>query len=270
MVDVVEAVTASYANEPEPIEVALEPEKVESEQKEAESEQQEPDSEQVEAATEEKSKEELDPWPKPAKNAVARLKQSNARKNATIATLEQKLKHYESLQKEPAPSEDNYSTYDEFLDAKAERKFNIKIAESKLEDVKEQIQAYEVEEESARIAEVNEIGEAFEREHPAASKLIAENMPAIAALPPHVKRAIQAAENPPLALHNLIKDGKLEYLAHLPIEKAAMEIGKAEMRPMAPRPQTRAPEPMQPARANVRSGFNYESISPGDLLKAIR
>lgn len=265
MVDVVDAVIAEYANEQEPAEVAPEPEVVEPKEPEPTEEASEP-----EATEEEKSKEELDPWPKPAKNAISRLKQSNARKNAEISMLKEKIAQFESLRKSELPKEENFKDWDEYQDAKTEHRLNIKLAQTQVEEIQNRVQAYEAEEDSARISEVNEIGEVFAREHPAAAKLIADNMQVIAALPPHVKKALQMADNPPLALHNLIKEGNLEYLAHLPLEKAAIEIGKAESKQMAPKPQTKAPEPMKAARANVNPGFNYQSMSPSELLKTIR
>lgn len=268
MVNTVEAVIAEYANEQTP--EAPEPETIvkdepEPEATEESTEKEEP-SEQEEAADEKES----EPFPKKAKNAITRLKQSNARKNAEIKHLQQKLAEVERIKASSAPKEEDFPTWTDFQDAKVKHLVKIEAAEQQLGDVQARVQSYEAEEDTARINEVNELGDAFGREHPAAAKVIADNMQLIASLPPHVKKAIQMADNPPLALHNLLKDGKLQDLAYLPPERAAIEIGKADSKPIAPKPQTKAPAPMQPARANVNPGFHWQSMSPDDLLKSIR
>jgi predicted DNA binding CopG/RHH family protein len=270
MTNVVDAVIAEYANEPTP--EAPEPEKPQEPEPEAkpEPEAEKPeteDGEQEDAATDDKDSE---PFPKKAKNAITRLKQSNARKNAEIKHLQQKIAEYQRAKEAPAPKEEDFSTWTEFQDAKTEHRMNLRLAETQAQDIQSRVQNIEAEEEMARINEVNEIGAVFEREHPAAAKLIADNMQLIASLPPHVKKAIQLTDNPPLALHNLLSEGKLQALAELPYERAVMEIGKADSKPIPPKPQTKAPTPMTPARANVNPGFNWQAMSADDLLKTIR
>ena len=272
MTNVVDAVIAEYANEPEkeittPVQ-EKEPEP-EIENPEPGKETEKDDAEQSDDATgKEDSKDE--PFPKKAKNAISQLKQSNARKNAHIRHLQQKIAELNKTRSVSEPKEEDFSNWAEHQDARVKHLVKLETVEQQVADAKTRVEAYEQEEESARIAEVNEIGENFEREHPAAAKLIADNMAVIASLPTHVKKALQLADNPPLALHNLIADGKLEYLSQLPPERAAIEIGKADARAMQPKPQTKAPAPMQPARANVNPGFNWQSMSADELLKTIR
>lgn len=270
MTNIVDAVVAEYANEQPPETKEPEQETPQEPEPEAEPEAEKPETEegeQEEAATDEKDSE---PFPKKAKNAITRLKQSNARKNAEIKHLQQKIAEYQRAKEAPAPKEDDFSTWTEFQDAKTEHRMNLKIAETQAQEIQSRVQNIEAEEDMARINEVNEIGAVFEREHPAAAKLIADNMQLIASLPPQVKKAIQLADNPPLALHNLLTEGKLQALAELPYERAVMEIGKADSKPIPPKPQTKAPAPMSPAKANVNPGFHWQSMSPDDLLKSIR
>ena len=267
MVNVVDAVIADYAADEPVIEEtpAHEAEETKVEEPATEDNPAEP-----EEAAEEKPEKDREPFPKKAKNTITRLKQSNARKNAEIKQLQQKLAEFERIKAEAAPKEDDFSTYAEYLDAKNEHRMNVKLAETQVNDVQNRVQAYEAEEELERIAEINEIGANFEREHPAASKVIADNLQTISQLPEHIRKAIRAADNPPLALYNLINEGKLQYPAQLPLERAAIEIGKADAKPIPPKPQTKAPTPMQPATGRANAGFNWQAMSADDLLKTIR
>lgn len=265
MSNVVDAISAEYANE-QPVEKEITTPEIQ--ETEPEVEPKEPETE--DSGEQQEATETDEPFPKKAKNAITRLKQSNARKNAEIRYLQAKVAEFDKLKTSAAPKEDQFSDWNEFQDAKIEHQVKVSTTKEQIGDAEARLQNYEAEEEAARISEVNEIGENFEREHPAAAKLIADNLAKIAALPDHIKKSLQLADNPPLALHNLIADGKLEYLSQLPPERAAMEIGKADARQIQPKPQTKAPAPMQAARANVNPGFNWQSMSADELLKTIR
>lgn len=66
---------------------------------------------------------------------------------------------------------------------------------------------------------------------------------------PELLRVFLEAENAPLAFYNLAKEGKLEALISMPLARAAMEIGKAQI--ATPPKRTSAPKPLTASRGSV-------------------
>jgi len=254
MIDIVEAVSAEFAsepvvNEPAPIEPVETTEKVET-----------PEPEKVEEPFEGSKKEE---------NAIARLKKQRNSLQYDKKVLQEKLAQYEKAKQAPAPKQEDYQEWETFQDAKTDHKIELKTAEREAEQAKARVENADNEWTQERQAVANARGAALEKEHPAISKLVQDNFHIISAYPPEIKKALLEADDAPLALANLAIEGRLEDLGTMTLARAAMEIGKAESKPILKK-TTNAPAPLSPLRESVSTGPNVNNLSPDDLLKLIR
>ncbi len=249
MTDIVEAVSAEFTPEP----AANEPAPIETEEAT-------PEPAKVEEPFEGSKKEE---------NAIARLKKQRNSLQYDKKVLQEKLAQYEKVRQSPPPKQEDFQEWEAYQDAKTDYKYDLKTAEREAEQAKARVEDSDSQWTQERQAVANERGAALEKEHPAVSKLVQDNFHIIAAYPPEIKKALLEADDAPRALANLAIEGRLEDLATMSLARAAIEIGKAESKPILKK-TTNAPAPLSPSRTSVNAGMNVNNMSGRDLLKEIR
>ena len=98
-----------------------------------------------------------------------------------------------------------------------------------------------------------------------------ENQWYLNAMPETVQDAFYEAENAPLALYALMKEGKLDDLEDLSPARIAMEIGRAEERGKAylsaAKNVTNAPTPMSPLKGTSSGNKTIYNMPVDELLK---
>lgn len=87
---------------------------------------------------------------------------------------------------------------------------------------------------------------------------------------PEVERMFLALDNAPMAVYNLAKEGKLEQLAAMPLQLAAVEIYQAQHKqaPVAKK-VTQAPKPITASKGSGAGLKNLGELSPDDLVKRL-
>ena len=234
--------------------------------------------EATEGKTEEAPATEDTPFPKKAVNALARRDKKISKMQAEhAANLSELHKFREQAQKAEiadAPKEDAFDNYGDYLKAVARHEMK---QETSAESQKQQ-EAQFAEKEQAYVAEretyATEKALAAIAEVPEYKQLVIENADVLQSLPPHLERAFLEADEPAYAFLALAKEGALESLSDMSPARAAMEIGKAEVRgaAMAQKKEiTKAPAPIAQVRGTgkVNKSIN-DNPSSDDVMKWLK
>lgn len=237
----------------------------------------EPVIEQTTEPTAEPEPQEEQPWPKKAENALAKEKGRTARlkferdqERQARQQLEEKLAQYNKPTETKSPTGEpqinDYTQYHEYIralnkwdNAQTEASRDAKQKESEAVIGK---QAWE----DQRSERADEQMETFSKEVPDAHALYDEHKDTIKELPNEIKHAILAADNVPLALYNLAKEGKLDDLGAMSLVDAKVEIRLAQLKQPA-KPQTKAPAPLPGSRGSVAGSKNPTDMSPEEALQ---
>lgn len=215
-----------------------------------------------------------EPFPKKAINALSRrdkqigkLKAQYEQAQAEINRLRQQAP--QQPQKPQEGGEPKESDFDNFADyMRAVQKYDLQQEIAKLEGKQQQTQ--QSAQEQAWVAEregaVAVQAQAFIKENPDALALVEEYGDVIDELPPQIQRVFLEADNAPLAFYNLAKEGKLEALATMSPAKAAMEIGKAQLKTPT-KSVTKAPAPMTPAKGTASGTKDPSQMTDAEFAK---
>lgn len=180
--------------------------------------------------------------------------------------LNEQLRSTPAKQEPQAPVMDNFDSLEEYMDARdAFRDSKNSTAQSK-EQPQDDTRAYEMQDKLAREAE-------FARSTPEYTQLIAKNREFFGEVEKDAKlaNAIIEADNAPLALYALMKEGMLDELYDLSPTRLAAEIAKAEIRGQSyltpPKRVTNAPAPIEAAKGNGSSSTELGDKTVDQLMK---
>lgn len=167
-----------------------------------------------------------------------------------------------------APNEANYNSYSEFLEAKQEYLLEKKLAERDAKAKESQAVATNQQEETKRYQSFDKASQTFEKEVADASQVFEQNIESIRDLWTNetLRNVILKAENAPLALYNLAKEGKLDQLLDMDAIDAAVEIRLAQ-RNAPTHPQTKAPPPIAAARGAASASKTLNNMTPDEIGK---
>jgi len=171
-----------------------------------------------------------------------------------------------AAQGDGAPKMEDYKNYADYLEARSDWKIEQALASRETKQQEAQQQTTEQKWVTERETAVETQAVEFIKATPDALAVVQENADVIDAFPAHIQRALLEADNAPLAVYNLAKEGKLEALASMSPAKAAMEIGRAQAQAPA-KPQSKAPAPLAAARGSVAASKSLESMSGTELLQ---
>ncbi len=212
------------------------------------------------------------PFPKKAVNALSRRDKQIGKLQAQLAADRAELAKFREA-KSPAnnsPTEDGFDNYGEYLKAVARHEAQQEFSQNS----KKQEEAATTAQQEAWQAErtdyiTNRAKEALET-IPDYKQLFMENADILQSLPPHIEKAFYESDAPELAFYALAKEGKLDSLFEMSPGRAAIEIGKAEMRGEAlskAKQITKAPAPLERLKGTGSSNKSLETMSSQDLLK---
>lgn len=193
-------------------------------------------------------------FPKKAVNALSRRDKKIAKLNAELQELRQREAEWQRGQQSQhnqqqhggqnnqAPQEPNLDDYDNFADyQKALTQFYIKQSQEALKQQsdpqqqaqQQQLTPQQVQQQvhySQRAQHMDTIDADLSAKLPDYEQLKTEYSDVLADLPQHVAMAMLDAENGPLALYTLAREGKVEQLLTMNPTQAAAEMARAEIR----------------------------------------
>jgi hypothetical protein len=178
--------------------------------------------------------------------------------------LKARLEAPKQSQEPQAPNMDNFDTLEEFMDARDAYRETKLSAQNKPEPQITPVQAQEF----VRAAESEA---AFEKAVPEYTKLVAENTEFFKEYlaDPKLQTAIFEADNAPLALYALMKEGLIGELYDLTPTKLAAELAKAEIRGQSylvpKKTVTNAPAPIESVKGTGSGSKSIERMTPTEL-----
>jgi len=201
------------------------------------------------------------------KLAKQRLRNENAELKARLEKLEQAQTTPKAEQPNSPPKLENYEDLDSWVLATA--KF-LKEQDTKTEPQVQQQNPADSHKQM-RTVEISQQAKKFAGEVPEYAALVKENNDYLNMMPESVQEAFYEADNAPLALYALMKEGRLEDLEDLSPSRIAMEVGKAEERGKAylssVKKATSAPPPLESLKGTGRATKDLDSMSVAELMK---
>jgi len=206
------------------------------------------------------------------KLAKQRLREENRELKTRLEKLEQSLNQTKQQpQPDGKPDITQFDDHMAYLEALADWKL-----ETKLNAAKEQKpQTPNIDERKLqRNQEIEQQRNALVKQAPEYQSMVAENSWYLGAMPETVQEAFYEADNAPLALYALMKEGRLEDLEDLSPARIAMEIGRAEERGKAylgaAKTISSAPPPIESLKGTGRATKNLDSMSVDELMKQFK
>ena len=217
-------------------------------------------------------------FPKKAVNALARRDKKINKLQAQLQELQRNIQPQNNPQEaatvtqpaDGAPSEEQFETYGEFLKAQIKHEMGQESSQRDKQAQSQQLENQQQEWVQQRQASLAEQIQTEASTIPDFADVWAENTDILDDLPEHVEMAFYEADNAPLAIYTLAKEGSLENLATMSPAKAAMEIGRAQIRAeAAAKSQTtsNAPVPISGAKGTAKTDKSLSDRSPEELLK---
>jgi hypothetical protein len=221
---------------------------------------------EVSEEAEEKAPEEAEEitFPKKAINAIERRDKKITKYKSELAELRRELDGLKNPPKEvSAPSEDDFETYGDYIKAIARHEAQ-QINKPTIQEVKPQeVDPYM----QQRAQYASQKASEFIKTNPEYQQVYAENLDVFVDLPQQIQDAFLQVDNPPAAFYALAKEGKLEQLANVPLERAIFEIARAETRGSVAKKITNAPTPIQSTRGVGSQNKSIDNMSPDELVK---
>lgn len=200
------------------------------------------------------------------KLAKQRLRNENAELKARLSQLEQSTKPIK-VEDNSAPKMENYDSLDEWVLATAKHLKDTELKSQKETQESENINAQT----KLRIQKIGKQATEFAKSNPEYVVLYNENSDFLQNMPAVINNAFLEADNAPLALYALMKEGRLDDLEDLSPSKIAMEIGKAEERGKAyigaTKKVTSASTPIETLKGTGRASRDIDSMSVEELMK---
>lgn len=255
-------------------------------------EEQAPEAVEAEAPEAEVSENDVDEngFSKKARNAYSHQKaQANKfrhKANELAKEVESlKAKLAQTKEVKPEPKQENYDTYDKFIEDKVEYKTEQKIADyeqnqakAKLADLEGQLKANEIAERDEYIAQK---AQELIKQDPEYISILQNNAELIDSFSDDLTSVLRYMDNAPLAIRNLAKEGRLEAIKSMPINVATVELIQAQYRsnpvsqPVSAPVHTEtkissAPTPIKVSGGGVRATKSVENMSPDEALNWLR
>lgn len=217
------------------------------------------------------------PFPEKAKNAI---KYRDRKYRQARAQLEQRNQELESLRSEleklrqsapekQGPKEDDYETYADFIKASAihEMEKKMEAAEKARSDKQgETVQDKQKEQfVQARVQDIAQKAKSYIGQIPDFQKVVQDNVAIIRSFPKEVQEAFYNPQiDASLAFYNLAKTGELSNLGYMSRDEALITLARAQNQP---KPQTKAPKPMESLRGVGSSNAGNLANDPNAMRK---
>lgn len=214
------------------------------------------------------------PFPKKAVNALSRRDKQIGKLQAQLAAERAELSKYRDQQvkspKNDAPKEESFDNWGEYIKAAARYEAKQELSETSKQQENQQSAIKEETWINERSEYASERAKKAIETIPEYKQLFVENADVLQSLPPHLERAFLESDAPEMAFYALAKEGKLEALLDMSPARAAMEIGRAELRGEAlskAKSVTRTPAPIQGVKGAAGSSKTLDTMNSSELMK---
>lgn len=211
-------------------------------------------------------------FPKKAVNALSRRDKQIGKLQAQLAAERAELAKYREQQTKVAdnsPKEESFENYGEYLKALARHEAKQELSQTSKQQQDQQAAAQQEVWHADRTEYALDKAREAINSIPDYKQLFMENSDVLQSLPPHIERAFLEADEPALAFYALAKEGKLETILDMSPARAAIEIGRAEVRGMAlskARPVTKAPAPIDSLKGVGGAQKTLDTMNSKELM----
>lgn len=200
-----------------------------------------------------------------ARAKAERLAGENSSLQAEIARL--KAAQEQKATAPQKPTMDQFDSVEDYVDAVAQ--FRAKEhnqpapQEAGLTPQQQQEQVWIAQREAVVVQQAQE----FIKSNPEALEIVQDNADVIDDFPQAIKNVLLASDNPTLAVVNLVKEGRLEYLGYLPPDIAAQEVKRALSQGGAKAAVSKAPAPISSPKGNASGMKSPDNMNAKELMK---
>jgi hypothetical protein len=218
-------------------------------------------------------------FPKKAVNAISyRDKKINKLqaelqelRNMVQAPAKQEEKESVTQKAGEPPKEEDYDSFDEFFEATMMHKVDQRLAnrdkQAQQTQATQQEQQWIAQRQQSLVSEIKENASKIND----FAQVWQENAMLLDDLPKPIEMAFYQADNAPIAIYALAKEGALENLATMNPVQAAIEIGKAQIRGERyvnpPKQVSSAPAPIKGVSGKASSSKSPSTMTANELLK---
>lgn len=214
-------------------------------------------------------------FPKKAINALSRRDKQIGKLQAQLAAERAELqalreKANQSAKPQNLPKEDDFDNYGDYLKAVARSEFEQEASQKAQQTQEQRLKETEQRWVDERTAYATEKAQEAVKQIPNLPQLITENADIVSEFNPFIERAFLEADEPVLAFYALAQEGKLEAIAKMSPARAAIEIGKAEIRGaelVKTKPITKAPAPIESLKGTGSGSKSLDNMNHKELLK---
>lgn len=217
-----------------------------------------------------------DPFPKKAVNAISRRDKQIGKLRAQYEQAQAELTRLRTQAPQPQakkpensgePKEADFDNYADYMRAVQRHDLQQALAER---DGKQQ-QTHQEAQQRAYYEDLYVKTQArsdeFIAQTPDAQAVFEEYADVIEACPENIYKIFLESGDAPLAAYNLAKQGKLEDIMSMSPARAAIEIGRALAQANKPKPTTKAPTPLAPAKGTATSNKTIDGMKADELMK---
>ena len=236
--------------------------------------------------TDDENKEGFEPFPKQAKNAISRRDRQIAKLQAPMREMQQA----QATQPQPTanqpptqpgePKEEDFVDYLDYFEAKVmhnlRKEMGAQSEQAKTAQEQQQQTAQYEQYVAQKMQQINTSVLEREKQSPGFQKAFQEayeeNAEILDYMPPEIERVFFEADDTALAFFNLANSGKLVEVMQMTPNRAAMEIAKAQMQPVAAQPaqpKQTAPAPISGARGTGKTQNGLSDLEGDELLERL-
>lgn len=223
------------------------------------------------------NKDGFEPFPKKAKNAIARRDREIAKLKAQMRTMQtEQQRVVQSQQQSPkqqsdgAPKESDFDNYTDFLRAQILHEVRQEMgASTKAQQEATQKQQQEAQQQQFIAQKTQDIAkqvQAHSKTIPDIAEVIDEYSDLLDYMPPEIEQVFFAADDTALAFYNIAKSGKLAEVMQMTPYRAAMEIAKAQMAPIPTKQTVPPPLPINGAKGTGKATKSITQMSADELM----
>ncbi len=209
------------------------------------------------------------PFPKKAENAISKRDRRIGKLTAERDALRKQLASYQTRKPSEQPKEDGFENYGEFVVENARYAAREEYANQQKQQAEGQLQSVEQEWVKERMSNATLEGQTLKATLPDLPAVLNQHDSVLNSFSGEIAQVFLEADNTVLAMYTLAKEGRLAEIGEMSPSRAAIEIGKAEIRGEAllKKPITNAPAPIKGATGTGAGSKSLDNMSWDELKK---
>lgn len=206
-------------------------------------------------------------FPKKAENAISKRDRRIGRLTAERDALRRELATFKSRTPSEQPKEDSSANYGDYVLDNARWAAREEYANEQRRQAEGKLQSVEQQWVTERQQEALQEGHALKEVLPDLPAVMVQHDKILNSFSDEISQVFLEADNTVLAIYTLAKEGRLAEIGDMSPSRAAIEIGKAEMRGQAltKKPVTNAPAPIKGATGTGAGSKSLDNMSWSEL-----